>query len=137
MKIVKTPAVPEKALVVSDFSGKKFESSTPEVHINLQFNYGSKYDGARLSLDLFDEEFAPLLDVIFEKLHKNAKTNIKKSLHAAQNEYEKCVDARDWSSCDLFAGQCQLYQSALKSHPLPRAIKKRPPAKRKAPKGKA
>lgn len=117
MKIVQSPAIPEKAVSVSDFSGKEFKFKTPEVQLNIDFNYGSKYDGARLSLDLFDSEASDILTMIFDRLHRSTRKHLEGMLKKSHEDYENCVEARDWSGCDQTCGKVALYQAAVKFPP--------------------
>jgi len=117
MKIVQSPAVPEIAVNVSDFSGKEFKFKTPEVQVNIEFNYGSKYDGARMVLDLFDSEASEILAIVFARLHRSTRKHLKDMLAQSHEDYESCVDARDWSGCDQTYGQVALYQEAIKPPP--------------------
>lgn len=117
MKIVQAPATPEKSTLLSDFSGKVFPYKTPEVKVTMEFNYGSKYDGGSISVDLFDPEASAILDVILKNLHASAKERFSKSLEGLHAEYEQCVSMRDWEGCDQVHGKCLLYQDASKDYP--------------------
>lgn len=123
MKIVKTPSTPEKSVFLSDFSGKEFPYVTPEVRVTMEFNYGSQYDGARLSIDLFEKEASEILEIIFRNLHEDSKKIMKHALENSWDEYVKCADMRDWQGCDQSYGQYLLCETALKNPPpRPKAV---------------
>ncbi len=140
MKIVQSPGIPEKAVSISDFSGKEFKFKTPEVQINIDFNYGSRYDGSRLSLDLFESEASEILNTIFARLHRSTRRHLESLLKKANEDYENSIDARDWSGCDQIHGRVTLYQEAIKPTPRParpsESGKARPGLKKKAPRPK-
>jgi hypothetical protein len=74
MKKILKPKEAEDAIYYSDFSGKLLRE-TPPVEINIDFNYGSKYDGCKLEIHLTDEEFDDLLNFLKEKLSTDFKHN--------------------------------------------------------------
>jgi len=67
MKKILKPSENEEAVYYSDLNGK-FLDQIPPVEINIDFNYGSKYDGSKLQLHYTDEEFDKLFDFLETKL---------------------------------------------------------------------
>ena len=96
MKKIIKPA--EKAVCVyfSDFSGKLFGEFDPDVRIKIEFNYGSKYDGAEIELHMTDEESSSLLEHIKEKLSDDFKIAKKKELDYYEKQYDESMQMRDW-----------------------------------------
>jgi hypothetical protein len=87
MKKILKPATQEIGVLYSDFNGKLFFESTPEVEIKLIFNYGSPFDGECLTLDLTNEEAEPILELIKSKISKDKKQDITKSTYSALSKY--------------------------------------------------
>jgi hypothetical protein len=74
MKKITKPLEEEEAVYYSDFSGKIFDNGfEPPVTLKMEFNYGSKYDGSKLELDLDDEDAILLLNFLKEKLQEESK----------------------------------------------------------------
>lgn len=67
-----TPAVPEIAEYICDFTGKKLKN-WPAATLIMDFGYGSEKDGASFQLDLSDEAAQEILDLIKSKLTKKSK----------------------------------------------------------------
>jgi hypothetical protein len=74
MKKILKPLELEDAVYYSDFSGKILNEQPP-IEINIDFNYGSKYDGCKLELHLDDEDFDQLLSFLKTKLSEDFKHN--------------------------------------------------------------
>lgn len=74
MKKILKPSEMEESVFYSDFSGKILNDQPP-VEINVDFNYGSKYDGCKLEIHLTDEEFDELLTFLKTKLSPDFKEN--------------------------------------------------------------
>jgi hypothetical protein len=68
----------------SDHSGEPFPHNIPPIEINIDFNYGSKFDDESLQLHLNDEEFKPLLRTIKSILGEKSKNEFKKTLELQQ-----------------------------------------------------
>ena len=100
MKKIIKPAEREEAVHYSDFSGKCFGDFTPPVVLKMEFNYGSKFDGFDLRLDLCDDDILPFLDIIEKNASEEFKAHMEKKLIATKNEYESAIDSRDWIGCD-------------------------------------
>ena len=77
MKKVTTPESKEEAVYYSDFSGKLLGELEPPVVLTINFNYGSKMDGALLRLDLTDEEIEDIIDLIKNKLNTATREEFK------------------------------------------------------------
>jgi hypothetical protein len=74
MKKILKPEKHEEAIYYSDFNGKLL-NEIPPIEINIDFNYGSKYDGCELKIHLGDEEFDELLTFLKTKLSSDFKHN--------------------------------------------------------------
>ena len=81
MKKIITPSSKEECIYYSDFTGKAFGFSGPEVTLTMEFNYGSKHDGTKISFDLSDQDCSELLDLIKHKLSSEARQKILPILH--------------------------------------------------------
>jgi hypothetical protein len=60
MKKITKPSEPEEAVYYSDFTGKLLPESTTfgaPITVQIDFNYGSKYDGSKIELHLDDNDF--------------------------------------------------------------------------------
>lgn len=99
MKRINIPEQKEEATYYSDFSGKCFGEAYPPVEVKLEFNYGSKYDGAELELHLSDEEAKSILDFIKSKISDNYKKDLEKQLKNCERQYDDSMQFRDWDSC--------------------------------------
>lgn len=80
MKKIIKPHQREEAVFYTDFRGICTGENVPPVEIIFSFNYGSKYDGAFLSLQLTDEENQDILDLIKSKISKEKIEEMKKEL---------------------------------------------------------
>jgi hypothetical protein len=101
MKKVIRPEQREEAVYFSDFTGKPFKSGfPPPVELKINFNFGSKYDGASLDLHLSDDDVDSILPLLREKLSKDAKKQTAEALHVLDLQLEESIEARDFSSCD-------------------------------------
>jgi len=103
----------EHAEYVSDFSNKCFDSFHPDVEVKFEFNYGSKFDGAKIEFHFTHEEAMTVLDLIRMNLSENKMIEIKTRLESAKEDYEDNVAARDWQSCDYFGNCVDLYKYLL------------------------
>ena len=72
MKKVKIEKRIEEAEYYSDFSGKFLNIFGPDINLKISFNYGSKYDGTCLELDLSDEDIKEVLDLLKSKTIKSS-----------------------------------------------------------------
>jgi hypothetical protein len=113
MKKVIHPKQEEQAEYFSDFSDQSFEGFNPDVEIKFEFNYGSKFDGARVEFHLTDQEAECVLDLIRMNLSEGKIAELKNKLELAEDDYEDNVDARDWQSCDHFYNCIELYRYLL------------------------
>jgi hypothetical protein len=74
MKFVREPKQEEVAYYTSDFSGEEFDQQEiPSNEIKIECNYGSDYDGSKLTLHLTDPELEEILDFIRSKLTYTTK----------------------------------------------------------------
>jgi hypothetical protein len=103
----------EKAEYFSDFSDKSFEAFHPDVEIKFEFNYGSKFDGARVEFHLTDQEAEHVLDFIRMNLSEGKINELKNKLESAKENYDDNMAARDWQSCDHFGNCIELYRYLL------------------------
>lgn len=76
MKKILTPAIREDSVYYSDFTGKCFGKFEPDVTLTLQFNYGSKYDGTKIELDLSDKDCDIILNLIKNHLTSDAISKV-------------------------------------------------------------
>jgi hypothetical protein len=113
MKKIIKPKREEKAEYFSDFSDKSFDSFHPDVQIKFEFNYGSKFDGARVEFHLTDQEAEHVLDFIRMNLSEGKINELENKLEEHEEYYEENVNARDWQSCDHFYNCIELYKYLL------------------------
>ena len=114
MKEIITPATHEKAKYYSDFSGEEFEHGMIPASIKFSFGYGSKFDGCRdIAFDLSDEESKEVLNFIRKKLHSRKLVALQHELAKIKKNYADNVDARDWSQCDAYGNDFDLYKFLL------------------------
>jgi hypothetical protein len=74
MKFVREPKQEEVAYYTSDFSGQEFDQQEiPACEIKIECNYGSDYDGCKLTLHLTDSELEEVLSFIRPKLTYTTK----------------------------------------------------------------
>ena len=104
MKKIIKPAEKEEAIFYTDFKGKfcdpSYGTSFPPVELVIEFNYGSVYDGERLSLHLDDEEILPILDMIKHNMSEDYKKSIEEKLKKREKNFEDSMQMRDWDACD-------------------------------------
>ena len=101
MKKIITPEQKEEALYFSDFSGKPFMSGLgSSVSLTMSFNYGSKYDGAVINLDLNDQDMEEIFSLISQKLSEDAKNNLKRSLNEFDLQIDDGLQSKCHTTCD-------------------------------------
>tara|TARA_R110000868_G_scaffold205893_8_gene454575 strand:- start:1507 stop:1857 length:351 start_codon:yes stop_codon:yes gene_type:complete len=110
MKNITTPSSKEEAVYYSDFSGKLLGEFYPPVVLTIDFNYGSRMDGARLQLDLNDEDVQEILDLIKSKLNSSTKDELRNTRKKAANNYEDACDFRDWDEAERIHNSINLSQ---------------------------
>ena len=113
MKKITKPAEKEEAAYYSDFSGKCFGNFLPDVHVKINFNYNSRFDGDTIELHLTDEESVYILDLIKQKITTEYKDAIKNNLVQLEQQYNNSVDSRDWYSCDCICDSLELQKYIL------------------------
>jgi len=113
MKKITKPAEKEESIYYSDFSGKCFGEWLSPVEIKIEFNYGSKYDGAFLGLHLDDEDVSSILEVIKNKMSIEYSEFLKKKLKDCDNSYYESVQFRDWDSCAMRGNSIDLLNFLL------------------------
>lgn len=113
MKKVIEHAKKEKAVYSSDFSNHLFDVCGPEVEVQFSFNYGSKYDGSRLTLHLTDSEVESLLDVVKSKITENYKKEMCELLHTYDKQYNEAADFRDWEHCDIIGNNIDIIKHII------------------------
>jgi len=77
MKKIIRPKQHEEARYFSDFSNQSFGVYEPEVKIEFDFNYGSKFDTETLEFHLTDDEAAYVLDFIKTNLSNQRLEQIR------------------------------------------------------------
>lgn len=113
MKKILEPATKEEACYYSDFTGKVLGNHGIPVDLKISFNYGSRRDGATLSLHLDDEDAKPIIDLIKQKLCPNTKKQLKKKLKQKEKSFEESAQFRDWNSCDFISNDIWLIRELL------------------------
>jgi len=113
MKKIINPATKEEAVYYSDFSGKCFDRFHSPISLTLDFGYGSRYDGSKLSFDLDDEDVESILDVLKSKLSTDAKMHLKKRHKALSDDYCSSVEFRDWDNCNLIGNTQDLIEKII------------------------
>ena len=113
MKKITKPAEREEATYYSDFSGKCFGELHPPVEIKIEFNYGSKHDGAMIGLHLTDEEAELFLNIIKKSSSEIYKGFLRKKLEEYYEQYQSSCDFRDWDSCELTGNSIGLLKNLL------------------------
>jgi hypothetical protein len=116
MKVVTKPNVKEEAEYYSDFSNTKFDICGPDVEVTLDFNYGSKYDGANLKLHLTDSEVQLFLDIIRENISSKFKQEMKHKIDKYQKDFEDSVDLRDWDNCEYISNNLDILKHILEEN---------------------
>lgn len=113
MKKITKPAEREEAVFYSDFSGKHLDGYGPDVTLKIEFDYGSKRDGARIEFHLNDEDVQPIIDLIKQKISPDTKEQYKKKLLKLENSYNDLMQFRDWQSCDVMINDIWLLRELL------------------------
>lgn len=114
MKKILKPKEEEEAVYYSDFTGKCFGDFQPEVTLKIEFNYGSKFDGSRFTLDLSDKEAESILELIKSNLSEDYKISLKKNLATRITHLNEAIDARDYTQADYYNTSCDWLQFLLK-----------------------
>jgi|688.fasta_scaffold1433398_1 hypothetical protein len=113
MKKVIKAAVKEVSEHRSDFSHKKFELGLPEARVIMDFGYGSIHDGAKIEIDLFDDEAVEVVDFLAGKLCEEARRVIISKMRALEGGIDDAVAARDWQDAEtLYASTAILKRLA-------------------------
>jgi hypothetical protein len=76
MKTILKPKQNEECTYQSDFDNKEMKYC-PAIEIQIDFGFGSKYDGDQITLHLTDEEIQPLLRLIQTHGHSKFKESLK------------------------------------------------------------
>jgi len=113
MKQVIKPAEREEATYFTDFKGHSCGEFSSPVELRLTFNYGSKYDGDSIELDLDDDESKLILDVIKQNMSVDYKKQLLQKYKAVQNNYECSVQCRDWMDCETTIKSLSLLEYML------------------------
>jgi hypothetical protein len=113
MKEIIEHAKKEKAVYRSDFSDYEFDEGGPDIDLKLSFNYGSKYDGAALSLHLTDSDVECILDIIKSKITDNYKKEMERLLNRYIKQYNEAVDFRDWDHCDCLGNSIDIIKHII------------------------
>lgn len=114
MKKIIKPLQEEEAEIYCDFSGERFVNDVPEVEVQLEFNYGTTFDCARLNLEIKETEFKEVLELIKSKLSDKSKEVLRERLYRINNRYWESVDARSYDESDHFASQKNFIEFLLK-----------------------
>jgi hypothetical protein len=112
MKKITKPAQREEATYYSDFSGKCFGEVAP-IELKIEFSYGSKYDGSKLSFDLDDKDVEDLLFFLKSKLSNDFKKSLKTMYTILDEKYEDSVDSRDWTDCEFICNEKELIKKLI------------------------
>ena len=113
MKKIIKPLKREEAVYYSDFTGKCFGQISPHVELVLDFGYGSINDGAKLKLDLTDDEVEPVLNLLKKLVNKNFKENIINKIKELEEDYDNTVQTREWNSCDNICNNISFWKKFL------------------------
>jgi hypothetical protein len=113
MKKIIKPAEREEATYYSDFTGKPLDECGPEVDLKMSFGYGSKYDNARFTLHLSDEDAENILEFISTKLSGDCRKEIQTNLQQLDVQYEDAMDSRAWDECELLHSNREIYKKLL------------------------
>lgn len=108
MKQIIEPAKKERAIYSSDFSDQKYNDFGPPVELQINFNYGSRYDGAQLSLHLDDNDIESILEFIKKKINHQYKAHMTSLLDKYEKQYNDAMDFREWEHCDLIGRSIDL-----------------------------
>lgn len=107
MKKIIQPSSVEEAVFYSDFSGKCFGEHVP-IKLTIEFDYGSKFDGSFLTLDLDDEDVVNILNLVKNKLSVDKKNDLLFKRDELEQLYTESLDGRDWGHCDQLFGHMSL-----------------------------
>ena len=107
MKKVIIPKTHEQAVYYSDFTGKCFDM-LPNVELTIEFNYGSKFDGTSIKLELSDEDIMPIIDLIKSKLSEDYKFKLKSENFINNINHDDAMDSRDFSQAELYSNKLEL-----------------------------
>jgi hypothetical protein len=113
MKKTTKPAQREEAVYYSDFSGKCFGQFDPHIKLTLDFGYGSKYDGSKLSFDLDDNDIEDFLTLLKSKLSNDSKKALKTACMILDDKYEDSVQSRDWDECRIIGNEQDLLEKLI------------------------
>jgi hypothetical protein len=113
MKIIKKQYQPEENEYINDFTGVSFSEFDPCCTLKISFGYGSEFDGAKIQLDLTDEDVKPILEMIRGKLCHQTKGYLEQKLSETEDNYEAAMQTRDWGACDLVGNCMSLYRFLL------------------------
>lgn len=113
MKKVIAPATREKAVFYSDFSGKCFDQFGPNAEMTLKFNYGSKYDSAKIEIHLSDNDAEEIIQFLKTKLTTDCVDSFKKALYSESNRYNEAMDFRDWTLCEQISSSNELLKKLV------------------------
>jgi hypothetical protein len=113
MKQIIEHAKKEKAVYHSDFSDYEFDGCGPDVDVKINFSYGSKYDGAALSLHLTDSDVECILDVIKSKITDKYKKEMTGLLDRYNEQYNEAVDFREWGRCDILGNNVDIIKHII------------------------
>ena len=114
MKKIIKPAEREEAVYYSDFTGKCFGEYEPEAELLFNFQYGSKYDGEKVSFHLSDTEAEAVLEFIKSKISKERRTLFEQKLHEQNTNLKDAVQARDCTQADVYNNSCDLFKFLLR-----------------------
>jgi hypothetical protein len=104
VKKVITPAEKEVAEYYTDFNNEKFVFDPP-VELQINFGYGSEYDGTGITLHLNDEEIKPILDIIKQRISDEYKNYHRDKIAKMKNKLVGSVEpSENWyiSSSNLY-----------------------------------
>lgn len=113
MKKIIKPYEREESVFYSDFTGKDMGENGSDIDLKINFNYGSKRDGATIELHLTDEDIQPILDLIKNKLSPDVKKVYKKKLDKLDKSFNDSMGLRDWGSCDQISNDLWLLRELL------------------------
>jgi hypothetical protein len=113
MKKITKPAEKEEATYYSDFSGKCFGEWFPPVELNIDFSYGSKYDGVNLQFHLDDHDVEDVLTLLKSKLSTQTKKTLAVLSTKLDNDYEDNIQMRDWDSCNYISNNKELLERII------------------------
>jgi hypothetical protein len=102
-----------EAMYFSDFSGRPLGIFGPPVTLKIEFNYDSIYDQSKITLHLDDKDMVPILELIKNKLNPDCKKQIEDDLDENSEEYNKAIDSKDVSSCEIYASTKHLLRTLI------------------------